>query len=172
METSPMRTVALIIFIIASITDYVDGYWARRYNLITNFGKLMDPLVDKIMMSAAFICLIPIGMVPAWAAIVIISREFTITGLRLLAAAQGSVLPAEKLGKHKTTWQMITVIFLLFLHSLKDWEYFRTGELGEHWIPLAVQYGGNLLLAVAVILTLYSGLGYLWKNRDLLLQDI
>src|SRR4029077_16875703 len=102
------KLMALGIFILGSVTDYADGYIARKFKLITDFGKLMDPLVDKIMTMAAFICLVSLGSVPAWAVIVIVSREFLITGLRLIAAARGKVLPAERLGKHKTVWQIMT----------------------------------------------------------------
>src|ERR1700755_2305066 len=112
------RTAAFIIFIIAGITDFVDGEIARRWGIVTNFGKLMDPLVDKIMMAAAFISLVPLKAIPAWAATAVVARDFLITGLRLMASAQGQVLPAEKLGKQKTSWQIITVIFFLALLSL------------------------------------------------------
>ena len=89
---------ALVLFLLASLTDYLDGVIARKWNLITDFGKLMDPLADKILTASAFICLIPFGALPAWAVIIIISREFLITGLRLLASSKGVILPAEKLG--------------------------------------------------------------------------
>src|SRR5438034_305935 len=95
------RTAALVIFLIAGVTDFVDGEVARRYGIITNFGKLMDPLVDKIMMAAAFISLVPLKAVPAWAATAVVARDFLITGLRLMA---------KRLGKQKTSWQIITVI--------------------------------------------------------------
>ncbi len=101
-------TAGLVFFVAASVTDYFDGAIARKHNLVTDFGKLMDPLADKVLMAAAFICLIPEYAIPAWAAIVIISREFLITGLRLLASAKGKVLPADRMGKHKTAWQMVT----------------------------------------------------------------
>ena len=160
-------TAGLGFFVAASITDYFDGAIARRRNLVTPFGTLMDPLADKVLMAAAFICLIPEHAIPAWAAIVIISREFLITGLRLLAAHQGVVLPAEKMGKHKTGWQMTTVIYFLLLLAL--WEFERAGMLhGLHWWAHAWRYGGGALIALAVGLTLYSGGGYLWKNRGLL----
>ena len=112
-------TIALLVFLIASLTDYLDGVIARRWNLITDFGKLMDPLADKILTASAFICLIPYKALPAWVVIIIISREFLITGLRLLASSKGVILPAEKLGKHKTAWQMITIVFFLALLSLR-----------------------------------------------------
>jgi CDP-diacylglycerol--glycerol-3-phosphate 3-phosphatidyltransferase len=159
------HTLALVLFIVGSVTDYADGYIARRYNLITDFGKLMDPLVDKIMISGAFICLVPGNIIPAWAAVVIISREFLITGLRLLAASKGAVLPAESIGKHKTGWQIATIIFFLLVLSIQEFNGFG---IPEHFLSGALSYGGNSLIAIALTLTLYSGIGYLWKNRELL----
>src|ERR1700745_4088291 len=111
------RTAALVIFLIAGLSDFLDGEIARRYGSVTNFGKLMDPLVDKIMMAAAFISLVPLRAIPAWAATAVVARDFLITGLRLMASAKGRVLPAERLGKHKTSWQIVTVIFFLCLMS-------------------------------------------------------
>ena len=159
-------TAGLICFATAAATDYFDGAIARRHNLVTDFGKLMDPVADKVMMAAAFICLIPEHAIPAWTAIVIISREFTITGLRLLAASKGQILPADRLGKHKTLWQMITVIYFLLLLALSEFE--RAGLIHElSWWPGAWNYGGATLIALALALTLYSASAYLWKNRAL-----
>jgi len=155
------RTIAFVIFVIAGITDYADGEIARRWNMVTDFGKLMDPLVDKIMMAAAFICLVPLKMIPAWAVIIVISREFLITGLRLLAASKGTVLPAEKLGKHKTAWQIITVLFFLGVLAMREAAGIKIPELHVEWI-------GWVLTAVMLIFTVYSGFGYLWKNRKLI----
>ena len=121
------RTAALIIFILAGVTDFFDGEIARRYGEVTNFGKLMDPLVDKIMMAAAFISLVPLGAIPAWAATTVVARDFLITGLRLMASARGQVLPAERLGKHKTSWQIITVVFFLVLLSARELRLRRSG---------------------------------------------
>ena len=161
------HTLALALFIAGSITDYADGYIARRYNLVTDFGKLMDPLVDKIMIAGAFICLVspPSRAIPAWAVVVIISREFLITGLRLLAASKGTILPAEALGKHKTGWQIATVIF--FLCTLAAHEFDGLG-LSPALLDDAQSYLGTPLIGIALGLTLYSGFGYLWKNRELL----
>src|SRR5438046_6376754 len=117
------RTTALVIFLIAGLTDFIDGEIARRYGIITNFGKLMDPLVDKIMLAAAFISLVPLKAVPAWAATTVVARDFLITGLRLMASAKGQILPEERLGKQKTSWQIITVIFFLALFSAYDLRY-------------------------------------------------
>lgn len=170
------HTAGLLLFVVASVTDYLDGKIARGRNLETDFGKLMDPLVDKIMIAAAFICLVstPIndaeharGAFPAWVAIVIISREFLITGLRLLAASKGVVLPAEKLGKHKTIWQIVTVLYFLLLLSIFEAAGAGWFVVGAWWV-LAWQIGGTVLIAVATALTVYSGLGYFWKNRRLI----
>lgn len=160
-------TAGLLLFSAAAITDYFDGSIARKRNLVTDFGALMDPVADKVLLAAALICLIPEHAIPAWAVIVIISREFLITGLRLLAVNKGVVLPADKMGKHKTVWQMVTVIYFLLLLSLAEFE--RAGLLhGLHWWAHAWRYGGVGLIAAAVGLTLYSGFGYLWKNRSLI----
>ena len=121
------RTTALVIFLIAGLTDFVDGEIARRYGVITNFGKLMDPLVDKIMMAAAFISLVPLKAVPAWAATAVVARDFLITGLRLMASAKGRILPAERLGKQKTSWQIITIIFFLAPAGQR-----RAGRINPH----------------------------------------
>ena len=159
-------TAGLVLFTAASITDYFDGAIARRRNLVTDFGKLMDPVADKVLMAAAFICLIPEHAIPAWAAIVIISREFLITGLRLLALSKGVILPADRMGKHKTLWQMVTVIYFLLLLSLSEFE--RAGLIsGLFWWFHAWRYGGAVLIGAALFLTLYSACGYLWKNRAL-----
>ncbi|MGB8170839.1 MAG: CDP-diacylglycerol--glycerol-3-phosphate 3-phosphatidyltransferase [Chthoniobacteraceae bacterium] len=160
----------LVIFVAAGITDYLDGDIARKRQLVTDFGRLMDPLADKIMMAAAFICLVPLHAFPAWVAIVIISREFAITGLRLLAASKGVVLPSERLGKHKTVWQIVTVCFFLVLLSLAELE--RAGAItGLYWWAHAWKIGGGILIAWALALTIYSGGGYLWKHRDLIAAE-
>ncbi len=163
------NSAGLLLFILAGITDYADGEIARRRNLETDFGRLMDPLVDKIMMAAAFICLVETGAFHAWVAITIISREFAITGLRLLAASKGTILPAERLGKHKTVWQIVMVIFFLLLLSIKELAGMGIGSAGAWWW-FVWRYGGAVLIAMALGLTLYSGCGYLWKNRRLIMD--
>src|SRR5205814_7673987 len=105
------RTAALIFFLLAGVTDFFDGEIARRYGSVTNFGELMDPLVDKIMIAAAFISLVPLKAIPAWAATAVVARDFLITGLRLMASAKERILPSESLGKQKTSWQIVTIIF-------------------------------------------------------------
>ena len=161
-------TTALVIFLLAGITDYFDGEIARRYGSVTNFGKLMDPLVDKIMMAAAFISLVPMKAIPAWAATTVVGREFLITGLRLMASARGQVLPAEGLGKHKTAWQIITVIFFLGLLAAAELHY---GDMTSGWWHRAWYQGGPVLVYVTVALTLYSGIRYAWRHRDVIAPD-
>ena len=107
------RYIAVVIFCVASFTDYLDGHIARKYNLVTNFGKFMDPLADKLLVSAAMICMIELGMLPAWVVIIIISREFIITGFRLIAAEGGLVIAASWWGKIKTVTQMAMIILML-----------------------------------------------------------
>ena len=155
--------IALILFIVASLTDWLDGYLARRLNQITNFGKLMDPLADKVLVASALICLIPLQALPAWAVIIIITREFLITGLRQLAAGQGVILPADPLGKHKTAWQLITILFFLILLAAGDCFGDESRWLRFLWVQV-----GPFLIGITIILTIYSGLAYLWKNRNLL----
>jgi CDP-diacylglycerol--glycerol-3-phosphate 3-phosphatidyltransferase len=159
------RTAALVIFLIAGLTDFVDGEIARRYGVITNFGKLMDPLVDKIMVAAAFISLVPLKAVPAWAATTVVARDFLVTGLRLMASAKGRILPAESLGKQKTSWQIVTIIFFLALLSIAELKY--ASETSTWWLR-AWSEGGPVLVWITVALTIYSGLSYTWQNRDLL----
>lgn len=162
------RTTALIIFLVAGLTDFIDGEIARRYGEVTNFGKLMDPLVDKIMMAAAFISLVPLKAIPAWAATTVVARDFLITGLRLMASAQGRVLPADNLGKQKTSWQIVTVIFFLALFSATE---LRLASERSAWWLRAWDQAGPALIWITVALTVYSGLGYAWRHRDLIATD-
>ena len=168
----PFRfTIALLLFLLAGITDYADGEIARRFHMESDFGRLMDPLMDKIMMAAAFICLVPLKAIPAWAATVIVSREFLITGLRLLAASKGRVLSAEKLGKHKTAWQIVTAIFFLLKLSVSEFTQFQPAASTAQLYDRIWTWGGTFLLFVTVALTLVSGAGYLWKNWALIEQQ-
>ena len=162
------RTAALVIFLIAGLTDFIDGEIARRYGVVTNFGKLMDPLVDKIMVAAAFISLVPLKAVPAWAATTVVARDFLITGLRLMASAKGHVLPAESLGKQKTSWQIVTIVFFLALLSIAELHY--ANETSIWWLR-AWYEAGPILVWITVALTIYSGLGYAWRNRELIASN-
>ncbi len=158
------KTVSLIVFAIAAITDFFDGYLARKHNLITSFGKLMDPLADKVLMTAGFIMLITEGLMPAWIVVLILARELMVTGLRLVASAEGVVLAAENLGKYKTTIQIVTVIyFLLMLAASEAGSFF--GFLGPIFsFPIV----GHILIWASLILTMLSGWNIMWKNRQLL----
>lgn len=141
--------VAATIFILASGTDWLDGYYARKYNLITNLGKFLDPMADKLLVTAAYVLLIELDIAPAWIVILILSREFAITGLRLVAAGEGIVLAASSMGKLKTTFQLLSIIFLL----LHDYPFSYLG-----W-PI-----GEIMLYLALILTIVSGVDYFIKN--------
>lgn len=161
------KSIALIVFSVAAITDFLDGYLARKHNLITNFGKLMDPLADKVLMCAGFVALVELGLIPAWVAVVILAREFLVTGLRLVASAEGVVLAAEGLGKQKTIWQIVAVVyFLVYLASSEP--AFGWMRWLFNWKPTGITVAGEILIWIALILTLASGLSYAWKNRDLL----
>ena len=156
------HTTALVLFIVAGLTDLVDGEIARRYQSVTNFGKLMDPLVDKIMIAAAFISLVPLKAIPAWVATIVVARDFLVTGLRLLASSKGEILPSESLGKHKTSWQIVTVVFFLALLTVRELRY---ADGSAVWWTRAWTQGGTALVWITVALTLYSGLGYGWRHR-------
>ncbi len=144
--------IAVILFVVASASDAVDGHLARSRNLITDFGKFMDPLADKLLTASAFICLVEMQMIPSWVVIVIIAREFAITGLRTLAAADGIVIAASKWGKAKTISQMIAIIALL----LVNWPVLA--------FP-ALRIFGDIMVYVALALTLISGIDYFRLNK-------
>ncbi len=165
-DLSWSKTAALCAFAIAAITDFLDGYFARKHNLVTNFGKLMDPLADKVLMCAGFVLLTRLELIPAWIVVVILSREFMVTGLRLLASAEGVVLAAENLGKYKTIFQIITVIyFLLFLAAKESLIGFLQPLFNAFY--LGPDHLGMALIWTSLILTVWSGWSYLWKNRKL-----
>ncbi len=138
------------IFVFAALSDAVDGHLARKLNLVTNFGKLMDPLADKLLVFSALLCLIELGTVPAWMVIIILARELTITSLRSIAASEGIVIAAGMSGKIKTVLQMVAIPLLL----LNNWPFVYIG------IPM-----DQIFLWAALAMTLYSGIEYLIKNR-------
>jgi len=146
-----------LIFIIASCTDWIDGHLARKFNLVTNLGKFLDPLADKLLVSAAFIVLVELGYAPSWIIIVIISREFAVTGLRaILAAEGGEVVAASNLGKIKT-WAQIVAIASLLLHN-----------------TIFVLFGipfDMIMLYIALIFTIWSGWDYFWVNRKIFVNS-
>ena len=141
--------IALGIFIVASLTDLIDGKIARKYNLVTNFGKFMDPLADKLLVCAALIALTEMGRIPSWVVIVIISREFIINGFRTIAADNGVVIAASYWGKFKTTFQMIMVCLMI-----ANFE--------------ALNVVTAIIMWIALVLTVVSLVDYLWKNKDVM----
>lgn len=138
---------ATVLFLVAILTDLADGFWARKYNQVTNFGKFLDPLADKILIASVLIMLVELNWIPAWIAIVVIVRELLVTGLRAIAADKGQVISADKYGKMKTIMQSVALVPLIYHYPL----------LGIDTAKL-----GFLLLLVAVVLTLYSGWNYLY----------
>ena len=183
LSRSPINdTLALIFFSVASFTDFLDGEIARRRNLITSFGKLMDPLADKILVCSAFIALVERGhfdpslaimprsppvTVEAWMVVLIVARELAITGMRLLAASKNVVLAAERWGKHKTISQIVAIISLLVLDAHTEWWPWLQG-IFSGWVAIFAKVS----LWVAVALTVISGAIYLWKNREIYMSDL
>ncbi|WP_025028516.1 CDP-diacylglycerol--glycerol-3-phosphate 3-phosphatidyltransferase [Caldalkalibacillus mannanilyticus] len=145
--------IATIIFIIAASTDGLDGYIARKRKIVTNLGKFLDPLADKLLITAALISLVERGSVEAWMAIIIISREFAVTGLRLVASADGQVISASKLGKTKTIVQIVAICVVM----LKNFPFFLLA------IPFDI-----IAMWFAVIITIYSGIDYFVKNKNVI----
>ena len=150
-ENRTFRMIALALFIIASLTDLLDGKIARKYNLVTNFGKFMDPLADKLLVCSALICLIELNALPAWMVIVIISREFIISGFRLIASDNGVVIAASYWGKFKTTFQMVSVVLVIL-----D-------------IP-ALAFVTTICVWIALVLTIVSLVDYIYKNHKILTE--
>lgn len=148
--------IACIIFIIASITDAMDGHIARKYNLVTDFGKFMDPLADKLLVISALTCMIEKGLVASWMVIIIVARELTVSILRAIAAADGKVIAASGGGKLKTITQMVAIIVLL---------------LGAQFGNSLLTTIGDISILIATLLTLYSGWEYLYKNKELFMDS-
>ena len=174
---------ALIVFSAASITDALDGMIARRSNTVTPLGIFLDPLADKLLISAAFICFvdIPIIGIPAWMVIAIISREFLITGLRTIAASKNVIIPADKAGKLKTTTQIVAIIIILLVliveaYFLKFYgitpQLIATFKSGYYGTLALILYKTPFWVAlITTILTVYSGVHYIWKHRKLLKEN-
>ena len=159
---------ALLVFAIASITDYLDGSIARSRGLVTNFGKLLDPVADKVLLGAALVLLAADDRMektlPAWTVVIVLAREFIVTGIRLIAASTGTVLAAEKLGKHKTVWQIVTVIYFMLRMASSEPMFGWLAPIFS-WRVLSPQVFGVLCITMMTALTLVSGFSYFWKNR-------
>ncbi|MBQ8663651.1 MAG: CDP-diacylglycerol--glycerol-3-phosphate 3-phosphatidyltransferase [Eubacterium sp.] len=147
--------IALVIFVVASLTDLLDGKIARKYNLVTNFGKFMDPLADKLLVCSALICLVELNRLAAWMVVIIIAREFIISGFRLIAADNNVVIAASMWGKYKTTFQMAMVILLIL-----NWPFI--------WFEIIT----GIVTWIAVILTVVSLIDYLVKNKGVMKDQI
>ena len=147
--------IALAIFAIASFTDFLDGYLARKLNLITNFGKFMDPLADKLLVSSALIAFVQMELLPAWIVVVIISREFIVSGFRLVAASEGLVIAANYWGKIKTVFQIIMIIVLMAQIDVSFMNYIEQG-----------------LIYLSLILTIISGVEYVRQNLHVLKEGV
>jgi len=160
------KYLALLIFVLACLTDYYDGYIARKKGLVSNFGKLMDPVADKILLIAAFLAFVALKIVPLWMVVVIIFREVGITGMRLVMISRGSVLAAENWGKYKTVSQMLTIFVILIFLVLKE----TLLKCSQGW-NLSCEVLSReiifILMWITVILTLVSGFLCLWQNRRL-----
>lgn len=155
MNISIANFINFIIFVLASFTDFLDGYLARKYNLITTFGKFADPLADKLLVMTAMVLLMQQGVVPMWVVIVILSREFIVTGIRLVAVQTGKVIAASNLGKVKTFSTMIALAVLFF---------YQANEV--------IIYGGLIALYFATFFTIISGIDYFLKNKEIVLESI
>ena len=171
------KSAALLVFAVAGITDYLDGYLARKNNMISAFGRLMDPLTDKVMVCAAFVSFVEITLVhqgrimplvPAWIVVIIIAREFLVTGLRLLAANRGNIISAGKWGKHKTVWQIIAIVILLLGVAVRDDLLRQAGDkLITDYNFCFFYISRGVAMAVALI-TVSSGVMYFAQHRELI----
>lgn len=158
--------IATCVFILASLTDYFDGYVAKKYNMITDFGRLIDPIADKFLILAAFLAFVRLQIVDDWMVVLILGREIIVTGLRLFALSKGKILSAERAGKHKTVSQIVAIFsilfFLIFKEMLSSWG--RWSSTVEVWWRFSI----DILMLITLALTLISGLSYLWNNRKLI----
>ena len=160
------KALSLAIFIFAALSDFFDGRIAHQRNMVTDFGKLMDPIADKILVLAAFTAFVQMQLIDAWMFVIIVSREILITSLRLFVLNKGKVLSATKAGKHKTVSQMVVIFYILGFIVLKEvmLAFFTWNPAWENFFRNSVY----ILMLLTVGLTLYSGLYYLWENRKVI----
>ncbi|MCK9432480.1 MAG: CDP-diacylglycerol--glycerol-3-phosphate 3-phosphatidyltransferase [Candidatus Omnitrophica bacterium] len=160
------KVLSLVVFILAAISDYLDGMIAHRRNMVTDFGRLMDPIADKILVLAAFAAFVQLQLIDAWMFVIIVSREILITSMRLFALNKGKVLSAARAGKHKTVVQMAVIFIILGFILLKEiiLKYYTWNPAWEKIFRRGIFF----LMIFTVALTLYSGLSYLWQNRKVI----
>ena len=160
------KIVSLLVFLAAALSDLLDGRIAQKRNMVTDFGKLMDPIADKILVLSAFIAFVQMQIIASWMVLIIISREILVTSLRLFALNKGKVLSAGRSGKHKTFSQMVLIFLILGFILLKEIRkaFYTWNPSWEDTFLLGI----NVIMWVVVILTLYSGISYLWKNRKII----
>jgi CDP-diacylglycerol--glycerol-3-phosphate 3-phosphatidyltransferase len=154
---------AFIIFLLACLTDFLDGWFARKRKEISDFGKIMDPVADKVLVLGAFLSFVQLQLVPAWMVVLVIIREFLITGMRLFAIRKGVVLAAESAGKHKTVSQMVTIFFILIFLVIR--ESAVSFSFWDERFQGGFRSGIFVLMSITVVFTLFSGWSYLWQNR-------
>jgi len=169
------RQVAVLVFCVAAITDYLDGKIARSRGLVTNFGRLMDPLADKLLVAGAFVAFVDLDLFPGWFVIIILFREFIVTGLRTLGTARNRIIHADIWGKHKTIWQMATIALTLVFLAARDtlkftdhWDRVLHGRELEWWFHSVVL---GILMVICLVLTVLSGTLYLVRNWDLVREN-
>lgn len=155
-ENTPCQLIAVLVFLAASLTDYLDGYIARKCNLVTDFGKFMDPIADKLLVMSAMVILVSQNRMPAWVCVVMLAREFIISGFRLVAAGKGTVIAAGMTGKIKTVTQMIAIVMLFLFSNASG------GGSGFFY------FISNLVLYVSAIMSIVSCVEYVWNNREVI----
>jgi len=159
------KIAALVTFIVASFTDYLDGRIAREKGLVSDFGKLMDPIADKILVIGAFLAFVEMKLVPAWTVVIIIFREFIITGLRISATLKGHIVAASRAGKHKTVSQIVTIFFVLLYLIIR--QYSKDSGFWARGVDVFSKNAIFVLMLIAVVFTLISGISYILKNKEL-----
>lgn len=161
-------TLAMLVFVVAGITDYLDGYLARNVYGVTSFGSLMDPLTDKVLVCAAFVSFVELGIAPAWIVVIIISREFLVTGLRLLAASKGVVISAGKWGKHKTIWQIIAIATILLGLAIRNDLLQNAGAQLLKNYDFCFGYIALAISSAVALITTASGFLYFMEHRNII----
>lgn len=171
------KTLGLIVFALAGLTDYLDGRLARSFKTITAFGQLMDPLADKVLVCSAFVSFAAWNqIVPVWIVVAILTREFLVTGLRLLAGSRGIILPAETWGKRKTIWQIVVIVIIILGEAVRReilpllLEPDELAVLLEQYYNTTFEYLSYIISAMVAVITLLSGAYYFYKNRDLVMS--